>query len=56
MLFITPYRECAGAEPHLVNEKVWMIVYMNISFMNVLRDSLTKKIDKAYNEGQLTYK
>ena len=40
----------------MVNEKGWMIVYLNISFFNVIREEITKKIDKAYNDGKLTYR
>jgi hypothetical protein len=50
-MILTPYVDCPGAAKHYINEKVWLITYVFISFGNLLRENMSKRIDKMYNDG-----
>ena len=56
MLIITPYQNCHEVNKHVLTRKAWLLVYIFICLGNFLRDSINKKIDKMYNEGQITYR
>ena len=40
----------------MVNHKFWIVIYLQISFINLMREHATKKINDAYEAGRLTYK
>ena len=56
MMILTPYYECKDAAPHFLNEKDWLLVYVVICLGNFLRDTISKKLDKWYNDGHITYR
>lgn len=56
MMILTPYYECKDAAPHILNEKDWLLVYVVICLGNFLRDTISKKLDKWYNDGKITYR
>ena len=56
LMILTPYQSCPGAAPHFLNEKEWLLVYVVICLGNFLRDTVSRRLDKMYNEGHLTYK
>jgi len=53
-IFITSYDDCGidkNIRPHLINEKDWMLVYLTISFLQVIRERITTRIDNTYHAG-----
>ena len=44
-------------EPHQhdINEKYWIIVFLQISFINLMRDQVSQTIDRFYRNGSLTH-
>lgn len=58
-MLLSDYKDCYAREypdPHAVTEKYWIIVFLQISFVNLMREKVTQRIDKAYQEGKLTYR
>lgn len=56
MMILTPYVECRGAHVHVFNHKEWLLVYIVICLGNFFRDDANKRLDKMFNEGQISYR
>jgi len=53
-IILTNFDDCGvdkNSRKHNFNQKDWMLVYLSISFLQVLRERLTSKIDNAYHLG-----
>ena len=62
-MLITPIDDCNINEKkqtlpakHLINEKVWIIIYFFISFLQTLRDFASEYINTMHSEGRITYR
>jgi len=56
VILFSDFHDCKPATTFMVDHKFWIVVYLQISFINLMREHFTKKINDAYDAGTLTYK
>lgn len=56
MMILTPYKQCGQVHEHAFNHKSWLLVYVGVCLGNFLRDSANKRLDKMFNEGNISYR
>jgi len=56
-VLMTPFDDCKETNPrHFISMKTWILLYLSISFLQILKDILIRKINHWYNYGLITYR